>query len=80
MVADIARGVAPYLSLRNWPTLRITGGTLMHGWKMHIAWIEADRRRAEAERVLDEQRPPAIDSPEPGAPWFDDCEPYPRAT
>lgn len=51
----------------------------MHGWKMYIAWIEADQRRAEAQRVREEQRPPA-DSPEPGAPWFDDCEPYPRAT
>jgi len=52
----------------------------MNGWKMHMAWVDADRRRAEAERLRDEQRPPAVDPPEPGAPWFDDCEPYPRAT
>jgi hypothetical protein len=52
----------------------------MNGWKMHMAWIEADQRRAETQRLREEQTPPPMESPEPGAPWFDDCEPYPRAT
>lgn len=52
----------------------------MEGWKMYMAWVEADRRSAEAERLREEQRAPAVDSPAPGAPWFDICEPYPRAT
>ena len=52
----------------------------MTGWKMHMAWVDADRRSAEVERLREEQRPPAVDSPTPGAPWFDDSEPYPRAT
>ena len=52
----------------------------MNGRKVHMAWIEADRRRAEAERLREEQRLPAVDSPTPAEPWFDDCEPYPRAT
>ena len=52
----------------------------MKGWKMHMAWIEADQAHAETERLREEQRPPAVDSPGPGEPWFDDCEPYPRAT
>jgi hypothetical protein len=42
----------------------------------------AERRRAEAMRSDERQLPaPAPENPDDiGAPWFPDCEPFPRAT
>ena len=54
----------------------------MQRWKAYMESTEADRRRAEA-MPSREQQLPAPESPEPddvGAPWFPDCEPFPRAT
>lgn len=54
----------------------------MQRWKAYMESTEADRRRAELP-PFGERQLPAPGSPEPdevGAPWFPDCEPFPRAT
>ncbi len=54
----------------------------MDRWKAYIAAAEAERRRAERFPAYEPQptAPPPMESPDVGAPWFPDCEPYPRAT
>jgi len=51
----------------------------MQRWKAYMESTRADRRRAEAVQV-DEQQRPVLRVPEPGDGAYPDCEPYPRAT
>ena len=54
----------------------------MQRWKAYMKSSEAEWRRAEAIPAAEERVPaPAPEEPDDiGAPWFPDCEPFPRAT
>jgi hypothetical protein len=54
----------------------------MQRWKAYMESTKADRRPTEA-LPFGERQVPLPESPGPdeiGAPWFPDCEPWPRAT
>jgi hypothetical protein len=53
----------------------------MQRWKAYMKSSEAAWRRAETIQPAEERVPvPPSDEPDIGAPWFPDCEPFPRAT
>jgi hypothetical protein len=54
----------------------------MQRWKAYLKSIEVYRRRAPAAPAGKSSLPDAEpnDPDDIGAPWFPDCEPFPRAT
>lgn len=51
----------------------------MQRWKAYMESSEVEQRRAEA-IAGDARRLPIWEPDDVGAPWFPDCEPFPRAT
>ena len=54
----------------------------MQRWKAYMESAKAEQRRAEAIPAGEKQfpAPESKEHDEIGAPWFPDCEPFPRAT
>jgi hypothetical protein len=52
----------------------------MQRWKQYMASTEADRHQAEVAPAHEQPAPEPADSEFIGAPWFPDCEPFPRTT